>query len=165
VVNDFGVKYIGEENAQNLIDTLSTNYEITKDWTADTYLGMNLHWNYVELYVDTSMPNYVTKALQRFKHPNTEFPQHAPHPPKTIQYGAKVQFTEEHDTSPPITPDRVKRLQKIVVTFLYYAMESESTMLVAIGTLASSQTTATVNMERMITHFLDYAVTNPEATV
>jgi Reverse transcriptase (RNA-dependent DNA polymerase) len=165
VVDDFGVKYEGKENAQHLIDTLSTNYEITVDWTGDTYLGMNLDWNYDHPHVDISMPGYISKALQRFEHPNPKAPQHAPHPAKLIQYGAKIQFTDDPDTSPAIAPDRVKRLQQIVGTFLYYARAIDSTMLVALGTLASAQTRATLHTEVLITHFLDYAATNPDASV
>jgi hypothetical protein len=165
VVDDFGVKYTGKENAQHLIDTLSTNYKITTDWSGDTYLGLNLQWNYTDHHVDISMPNYVTKALQQFEHQTPTEPQHEPHPPKTIQYGAKVQFTDDPDTSPLIAPDRVKRLQQIVGTFLYYARAIDSTMLVALGTLASAQTKATLHTEKLITHFLNYAATNPEATV
>jgi hypothetical protein len=38
-------------------------------------------------------------------------------------------------------------------------------MLVALGTLASAQTKATLNTEKAITQFLDYAATNPNATI
>jgi hypothetical protein len=37
VVDDFGVKYMGKENAQQIIDTLSAKYEITTDWIGNTY--------------------------------------------------------------------------------------------------------------------------------
>jgi hypothetical protein len=32
VVNDFGVKYIGKDNVQHLINTLKQDYEIEEDW-------------------------------------------------------------------------------------------------------------------------------------
>jgi hypothetical protein len=32
VVDNFGAKYIGKENAQHLLDTLSSKYTITADW-------------------------------------------------------------------------------------------------------------------------------------
>jgi Reverse transcriptase (RNA-dependent DNA polymerase) len=165
VVDDFGIQYTGKEHAQHLIDTLSQNYEITIDWSGDTYLGMHLDWDYVTPHIDISMPGYVHKALQRFEHKHPLDPQHAPHAPKPIKYGEKIQYTEDIDTAPPIAPDRVKRLQQIVGTFLYYARAIDSTMLVTLGTLASQQTKATLKTEKAITQFLDYAATNPEASI
>jgi hypothetical protein len=94
------------------------------------------------------------------QNPNTP-----PHAAKPIEYGTKVQYATAPDTTQTIAPDRVKRLQQIVGTFLYYARAIDSTMLVALGTLASAQTKATLNTEKAITHFLDYAATNPNATV
>jgi hypothetical protein len=61
--------------------------------------------------------------------------------------------------------ERVQRLQQIVGTFLYYACAIDSSMLVALGSLAAAQTTATLTTEQHITHFLDYAATNPTAVV
>jgi hypothetical protein len=37
VVDDFGVKYVGEHNAQHLVDTLKSLYTITEDWTGSLY--------------------------------------------------------------------------------------------------------------------------------
>ena len=33
VVNDFGIKYIGKEHAQNLKNALKEHYKLTCDWT------------------------------------------------------------------------------------------------------------------------------------
>jgi Reverse transcriptase (RNA-dependent DNA polymerase) len=165
VVDDFGVKYVGKEHAQHLINTLNQHYTITEDWTGDTYLGMHLNWQYTAGHVDISMPGYVQKALQRFEHHPPTKPQFAPHEAPIPQYGAKSQQTAELDTSPLLAPDRVRRLQQIVGTFLYYARAIDSTMLVALGSLAAAQSCATVNTEKHITQFLDYAATNPTAAV
>jgi hypothetical protein len=117
VVDDFGIKYSGKENAQHPIDTLCQLYEITVDWTGDNYLGMHLDWHYDPPYLYISMPGYVTKALQRLTHDTPTTAQHAPHPHKAIQYGTKIQFTEDPDILPPIAPDQIKRLQQIVGAF------------------------------------------------
>jgi hydroxypyruvate isomerase len=126
---------------------------------------MHLVWDYHTPLVELSMPGYVTKALQSFDHAPPLKPQLAPHTVKPIVYGTKVQLTAEPDTAPSMAPDRVKRLQQIVETFLYYARAIDSTMLVTLATLAAAQTKATLNTEKAITHFLDYAATNPNATV
>jgi hypothetical protein len=163
VVNNFGVKYNNKEDIQHLIDTLSSDYQITTNWLGDTYLGMHRDWDYDACIRDISMPGYVEKALQRFEHIKPTKPERAPHASKPIVYGAKVQLTDEPDLSPTIEAHRVKRLQRVVGVCLYYARAIDSTMLVAVGTLASAQTRATFNTEIAITQLLDYAATNPNA--
>lgn len=46
VVDDFGVKYVGEEHAKHLKRTLESHYKITTDWTGERYIGINLLWDY-----------------------------------------------------------------------------------------------------------------------
>ena len=42
IVNDFGVKYVGERHARHLRDALKEHYDITKNWKGDLYAGINL---------------------------------------------------------------------------------------------------------------------------
>ena len=53
VVDDFGIKYVGKENAQHLIDALQTQYTITTDWTGTLYCGLTLDWDYSKNPVDS----------------------------------------------------------------------------------------------------------------
>jgi len=61
IVDVFGIKYIGEENAEHLLKALSSKYTIKTYWTASLYCGINLTWKYDEKYIDIAMPNYVLK--------------------------------------------------------------------------------------------------------
>ena len=57
VVDDFGVKYVGKENADPLIKTLRKHYDsITEDWDGNLYCGIKLDWDYVNRSLDISMP-------------------------------------------------------------------------------------------------------------
>jgi hypothetical protein len=112
VVDDFGVKSVGKKHAQHIIDILQQKYTITTGWTGAVYVG--LHWDYVQCTVDISMPNYFTKALQRFDHQPPSTPQHAPHSYTPPQYGAKVQLTLLPDTSPALSAKQIERLQQII---------------------------------------------------
>jgi hypothetical protein len=47
-VDDFAVKYVGQENAHHLRKALLRNYEITTDWGGKVYSGMTLNWDYQE---------------------------------------------------------------------------------------------------------------------
>ena len=43
VVDDFGVKYVGEENAKHLVNALVEHYEISQDWDGKNIA--DLPWN------------------------------------------------------------------------------------------------------------------------
>ncbi len=62
VVDDFGVKYVGEKNAQHLLDTVQHYYKCSC-WKGEQYCGLTLKWDYEGKKVHVSMPGYVTKAL------------------------------------------------------------------------------------------------------
>ena len=61
VVDDFGIKYVGKEHAQHLLNVLKEFYKIEEDWTGSLYCGITLDWYYDEQYVDISMVNYVLR--------------------------------------------------------------------------------------------------------
>ncbi len=67
MVDDFGVKYVGEEHANHLKQALDEHYKLTCDWTGTRYIGITLDWNYTNRQVHLSMLNYVMKALKKFQ--------------------------------------------------------------------------------------------------
>ena len=69
VVDDFRIKYIGEEHKQHLISAIQKHYECTVDDSGSKYCGRILQWDYQKRKVHVPMPEYVAKALKRFKHP------------------------------------------------------------------------------------------------
>ena len=79
VVDEFGVKYFGKENANHLIQALSKLYTISIDWTGAQYCGLTLYWDYTCRTCDVSMPNYLPAALHKFQHPTPLCPQYSSH--------------------------------------------------------------------------------------
>ncbi len=65
LVVDDGVKYIGKENAEHLMQALCKHYEVEEDWTGGLYCGIHLNWNHKESYVDTYMVKYTLKNLKK----------------------------------------------------------------------------------------------------
>ena len=62
IVDDFGVKYVGKEHIDYLLTSLRTHYsKVTVDWSGSLYAGITLEWNYKERWLDTCMPNYISK--------------------------------------------------------------------------------------------------------
>jgi hypothetical protein len=164
VVDDFGIKYEGKEHALHLQQVLQQKYTITTDWEGKQYCGITLDWDYDNGTVDLSMPNYVEQALQRFQHTQTQV-EHAPHNWTAPAYGTPIQYTPEPDTSPALDPNGILRLQQVVGVLLYYARAIDSTMLVALGTIASAQSNGTEATAEATTKLLNYAATHPDATI
>jgi hypothetical protein len=88
VVDDFGVKYAGKENALHLKHVLEEHYQLTCDWDGCRYIGITLDWDYQRRRVHLSMPGYVKKDLKSFQH-QLKYTQDAPYPSVPIRYGAK----------------------------------------------------------------------------
>jgi hypothetical protein len=61
--------------------------------------------------------------------------------------------------------DQIKRVQEIIGVLLYYGRAVDSTLLVALGTLASEQMTATETTMCKIAHLLNYCAMHPKAVV
>jgi hypothetical protein len=62
VVDDFRVKYVGEESAQHLLDTVQKYYKCSCDWEGERYCGLTIKWDYEGRKVHISMPGYPNKA-------------------------------------------------------------------------------------------------------
>lgn len=165
VVDDFGVRYVGEEHAQHLLAVIQQHYKCTADWKGNRYLGMTLEWDYDQHEVHLSMPGYVKEALIRFNHPQPSKPQHQPHPHVPIVYGAKEQLAKQPDTAPPLNKEDSKFIQEVTGVFNYYARAIDGTMLPALSAIASEQSKPTETTMKKTKQFLDYAATNPNAVL
>ena len=143
IVDDFGVKYVGEQHANHLIEVLKRFYDVADDWKGEKYVGITMDWDYQKRQVHLSMPGYVQEALARFKYKlrrKTDQP-HKHEPPK---YGATIQYAKEEDSSDLLNAKDTQLIQQITGTFLYYARAVNPTMLVALSAIASTQAKPTV---------------------
>jgi hypothetical protein len=111
------------------------------------------------------MPGYIQAALHKYQHPKPKRPQHAPHLWTQPNYAAKHQLTPPTDTMAVLTPKAIKRVQQITGTLLYYARAVDSTILVALGTIAAQQSNGTMATNEAINHLLDYCYTHLNATI
>ena len=132
------------------------------DWTASTYLGMRIDYNRKDRYMVLSMPGYVSAALRRFHIDRASKPTHSPLNYEPIRYGAHVDYVSEDD-SPQLPPADIKFIQWVIGVFLYYARTEDSTMLAPLNKLASRQAKPNQRLLRDVYHFLQYAVTWPDA--
>ena len=111
------------------------------------------------------MPTYIRDALHKFQHPAPSHPQDDPHAWNQPVYGAAVQYSDQPDDSPLLPPKSINLVQHIIGTLLYYAIDVEPTMLVAIGAIASQQSKATQGTRDATVWLLNYVASHPNATI
>ena len=110
VVNDFGVKYIGKEHADHVIQCLRNHYkEIEIVWAGKRFCGIQI-WDYTNRTCDLSMPVYVQQTVHKFQHPPPNKPQDSPYPATVKQYSVKVQLADPIGTSACLPTHEIKRL-------------------------------------------------------
>eukprot|EP00804_Cyclotella_cryptica_P004376 CCRYP_006792-RA/>CCRYP_006792-RA protein AED:0.32 eAED:0.32 QI:0/0/0/1/0/0/2/0/518 len=148
VVDDFGIKYVGKEHAEHLLNALREHYTLDIDWSGSLYCGITLTWDYLNKTVDISMPGYIKKILQRFRHECSK-PQGSPYQCAPKQYGKAAQLPLPPDNSPPLDKHGITRIQQIVGAILDYA--------------CCARATQRTNLS--VTQLLDYCATHPDATI
>jgi hypothetical protein len=165
VVDDFGVKYVGREHAEHLMECIKKNYNISSDWNGSAYCGLTLEWDYKNGTVDLSMPGYIKATLHKYQHVAPAHPEHAPHTWKPPIYGAKTQYVEDKTTSPALSDKDVNKLQQLIGTLLYYARAVDPTLIMPINVLSSEQSKSTAVTADKVTKLLNYCNTHPETKI
>jgi hypothetical protein len=165
VVDDFGVKYVGREHTEHLMEWIKKNYNISSDWKGSAYCGLTLEWDYKNRTVDLSMPGYIKAALHKYQHASPARPEHAPHTWNPPVCGAKTQYVENYTTSPAFSAKDVNKLQQLTGTLLYYARAVYPTSIMPINVLASEQSKATADTADKVIKLLNYCYTHPETKI
>ena len=145
IVDDFGVKYTGIENFNELVRILNMRWPVKTDITGKKFLGMRIDWHYdavlPHFYLD--MPTTIPDALARFypngtckgaSTPSTYVPPFKRGPP---DLGATV------DNSKPVSLEVKKFIQQVVGVFLFYARMIDITMLPATRAISEHQSSPT----------------------
>jgi hypothetical protein len=132
--------------------------------TGSLFCDIHLTWNYTLGHVNCHMPGCIIKALTKYQHPKPVSPQLAPYKVALIQYGAQVQRVEVNTTQ-PLTPKEIKRIQDIVGTLLYYGQAIDPTLLATLSAIAAHQSNGTQAVVDACHQLLDYAATHPNAGV
>ena len=70
-----------------------------------------------------------------------------------------------HDTTVRLTPNKVKHIQQIVGTIMYYALAVDLTTLAALSSIAAEQGMATEQTEKHVHQLLDYLHTHNNTTI
>ena len=98
-----------------------------------------------------------------FARPRT--PQDQPHPHVPPNYGTTRKYSKQQDNSPLLDKVGNKFVQEVCGTLLYYARAKDCTMLAALGSITTQQSSPTANTMRKIKQLIDYAATHPDTAV
>ena len=120
VVDDFGVKYVGREHVEFLLNTLHrAKYKTTQDWSGSLFCGISIEWDYAARKCWLSMPNYIKMVLARFHHKNPQVKEDAPLKYIPPTYGSKLQMPLPPDTSKLLNKQEITRVQQVVGCLLF----------------------------------------------
>ena len=108
------------------------------------------------------MLGYVAESLTRFHHNHPCKPQDQPYPHINPHYGAKAQYSEATDDSPPLSKEHKKIVQEFMDNLLYYARAVDPTMLTVLGSIAPQQANPTEKMIQKAKQLLDYVASHPD---
>jgi len=158
------VKYVNEEYALHLKQTLEENYKVTQEWDGRRYIGITLGWDYKRRQVHLSMPGYIKKALKQFKHERRKL-QHQQYPSAIIKHGAKIQYATAQSTSPQLDKHGKKFIQQVCGKFLFWGRAVDSTLLCPISAIASQTAKPTEDTMEQTLQLLDYIATQEDAVL
>jgi len=164
IVDDFGVMFTDQADADHLESVLSTKYEVHLDWSGNRFLGIDLAWDYDQRSVTISMTDFVRKALARYGYDFSKGKRHSPGGYVRPEYGAKQQLVNDDDT-PPLGLQDIRLVQSITGTFLWYCRVLDLTGLVSLGQISSQVSHATERTLAQATDLLQYFATYPTASI
>jgi hypothetical protein len=164
VEDDFAVKYVGKQHADNLRNALLKTYELTTNWARTVYSSITLKWDYKNRTCNIFMPGYVSNVLSKFQHDPPKHPQHTRSWHVTPVYGAKTQYATK-DEIPPLTAQQCLTIQKVTGCVLYYTRAVDPTVLMPLNDITTEQTKATEKTQTATNQLLDHLATHPDATI
>lgn len=122
---------------------------VDKNDKGDKYCGITLDWDYDARKVHLSIPEYCLETLQQCRHKCTKKDQQHQH--TVPMYDVAIQYAKNPDTSPILNDYGKLLIQQVTGTFLNYARAVDSTILVALSTIAAQQ--ANLSEETMRKNF------------
>jgi hypothetical protein len=164
VVDDFGIKYLRDEDLDHLITVLKKHYDVALDKEGKEYVKIELDWDYAQGKVHLSMKPYRDKALRQFDNLIPSKLQDSPYPHIPIKYGAAEQIVET-DQSPLVGKEEQKHVQKVNGKFLWYGRAVDGTLLTPLSALAAQQAKPTTNTMKRVQQFLDFVATQEPAVL
>jgi hypothetical protein len=167
VVDDFGIKYTQDADADHLLKVLRELYIMTEDRAAkQKYVGITIEHDRTHNTIHLTMPGYIDKAIQRFgraKHPGAKSPITYTPP----QRGKAQQMVPDPPAGAHEFVDQTTKtyVQEVTGVLLFYSRAVDPTMLIAVNKISSDQSKPTKATLDAVDRLLSYAERYPNATI
>jgi hypothetical protein len=164
-VDDFLIKFKRSDRAaiDHLLAALRSKYEITVDWTASSYVGLDICRDRLARTITISMDGYIERLQEELKLILRKDPKN-PLTYLATKYTSDPQM-EEVDDSPPASTDQIKFLQIIVGKLLFYSIAIDLTIAVAVNRLSMLRSKATQKTVAMAMRLIQYILHHPNAHI
>ncbi|KAL7481422.1 hypothetical protein ACHAW6_007145 [Cyclotella cf. meneghiniana] len=147
-VDDFGIKYIGQEHVEHL---LTSSLLITK-----------LSWDYTNHQVHLLMSGYIkTYNIQ----PDSFQARTQPLSHTPIKYHCKKQYAKPPFSAPSLNKRGKKFIQQVCGKFIYLGRSIDSTLLVPISAIAAHSSKPTRDTLAQTHQLIDYLATQDDAVL
>ena len=118
-VDDFGVKYFNQEDADPLLNAIRQHYKVSVDYEGKNYCGLQISWHYEKRFVDINIPGYIDRLLHKFQFQAPKYPTFSPYTWTPPAYGKTVQYAKQPHNTPVLNDKKKKSIQSIVGSLLY----------------------------------------------
>jgi hypothetical protein len=155
IIDNFGVEYVGIEHFNHLLAVLQRYHQVQTNMAGNKIVGLNVQWDFPSKQVPIAMKSYFNNLLLSLNQPMPKKPQLLPFTATPIAYGQKTKYMPDEDSSAPLLPEPIKRMQKNIGSFLYYAQAVDKKLLVALNAISAQQAKATVHTEQLVEMLLN----------
>ena len=124
---------------KHLLHCLQEQYKLLINWNGALNCRIKLQLNYAEHHLDTLMPGFIVKMLQKFKHdaPTQLLDALYLAVPWSHSKAAHKPWTQ--DDTPTLSPNGIKCIQQSVGSIWYYSQANNHTILMALSTIAKEK--------------------------
>jgi hypothetical protein len=165
VVDDFGIKYTHDEDADHLLKALRELYIMTEDrGLTQKYVGITIKHDRRQRLMQLSMPGYIEKALQRFgkaKQRGAKSP--LLYIPPTLGQAQQIAPEPTADEATLVDAQTKTFVQEVTGVFLFYSRAVDPTMLTAVNKISMQSAKPTHATLKAIDRLLSYAERYPNA--
>jgi hypothetical protein len=148
----------------HLLDVLSHKYKYKVDWTGRSYLGMTILHKHRQRELTISMPGYVDRLLRDLGIVKEAHDPRSPIAYFSPMYASGPQL-EEVDTSPPLTAEGTKFVQRVVGKCLYYGRIVAPLIECATNKIGSVQAKPTERVLKAALRLCQYLAHHPDHSI
>ena len=164
-VDKLKIKVKGAKHTKHITRSPKKYYKVTVDWKGINTFSINLPFDYENSVLNTSVPGFVERSLNKYQHPTPATPQQVQTKATPINYGARRHVPRSNDNLPTLPQKCIEKVQFIVGTFMWYSCDIDTNMVQTPSSITRHQAKATQQLHTEVEQFLDDCGTRPDTMV